>query len=84
MSENQEEGEDREYNFQADHKIEKQKKSVRANKGKDDKDRLIIKLRTINLKLRQNLKELNSKLEMAIDKTAVNTRYSYFTFINIL
>jgi DNA repair exonuclease SbcCD ATPase subunit len=41
----------------------------RENKKEDEKDRVLEKLRSINYRLRKKLKELNTKVERAIDRT---------------
>lgn len=41
----------------------------REGKKEDDKDRVLDKLRSINYRLRKKLKELNAKVERAIDRT---------------
>lgn len=46
-------------------------RSAKPKAGPDQKDKMIKKLMNINTKLRTHLKELNSKLEVAIDKTHV-------------
>lgn len=44
-------------------------KHSKQKSGRDQKDILISKLKNVNMKLRTHLKDLNSKLEIAIDKT---------------
>lgn len=41
----------------------------REDKKEDDKDRVLDKLRSINYRLRKKLKDLNAKVERAIDRT---------------
>lgn len=44
-------------------------KHSKQKSGRDQKDILIARLKNVNMKLRTHLKDLNSKLEIAIDKT---------------
>lgn len=44
-------------------------KSKKGKVKRDPKDVLVSRLKNINMKLRQHLKDLNSKLEVAIEKT---------------
>ena len=44
-------------------------KTKRSKSKRDPKDVLVTRLKNINMKLRQHLKDLNNKLEVAIDKT---------------
>ena len=41
----------------------------RSKDGRDSKDILVMRLKSVNFKLREHLKDLNYKLELAIDKS---------------
>ena len=43
-------------------------------KSRDQKDTIIAKLKAVNMKLRRTLKDLNGKLEVAIEKTAMDVK----------
>jgi hypothetical protein len=48
---------------------EPKKSNIKGKPKRDKKDLIIGRLKNVNLKLRQHLKELNNKLEVAIDNT---------------
>lgn len=46
-----------------------ERKGSKGRSKRDQKDKMLLKLKSINTKLRSHLKELNNKLEVAIEKT---------------